>query len=350
MKKINWKKIPWKLIFNITIVVLTVVLVLYFVFSDGGFIDLINSGLQISTVWIIMAIFVHMLNIFIDSAIIYLFIKQTTPKVKFYSAFVASMVGQFFCAVTPSASGGQPMQILTMSRMGIKGANATSALIQKFLVWQFTLTAYGIVAVCARFGFFSRTLNPAMWVFAIIGFLAQVMMIVILLLASFCKNLTIKIGNSLFDFLGKIRLMKNIEEKKENLYTQLAAFHESNKELNKNKSLLVKIYVLTAVQMTAYFLVPYCIAMSFNIRCDIFDMLCAQSFVSMVSSLVPLPGGSGAAEYSFSAFFASYFTPETMKSAILLWRTITYYGTIAVSAPFARFRSKVSAEETSAAQ
>lgn len=345
MKNIKLKKIPWKLIFNISIIILAVVLVTYFIFSDGGFIDLVNSGLKINMWWIAMAVIVHLLNISIDATIIYLFIKQSTPNFNFYNAFVASMVGQFWCAVTPSSSGGQPMQILTMSRMGVKGANATSALIQKFLVWQFTLTVYSIIAVCARFSFFAGTLSPMMWIFAIIGFLAQVVMIVALLLASFCKNLTTKIIGGIFNFLGKIKILKNVEEKKTSLNNQLLSFHECNKELNKNKPLLTKIYVLTAVQMTAYFLVPFCIATSFNIQCNVFDMLCAQAYVNMVSSLVPLPGGSGAAEYSFSAFFVSYFTPETMKSAILIWRTITYYGTIAFSAPFARIRSKAAKEE-----
>lgn len=339
-KKSIFKKIPWKTVFNICIVILTIALIAYFIFSDGGLIDLIKSNLKINTLWLGMAILVHLLNIFLDTTIIYLFVKETTPNVRFHTAFVASMVGQFFCAVTPSSTGGQPMQILTMSRMGIKGANATSALIQKFLVWQFTLTVYSIIAVCARFSFFAGHLSPTLWIFAVIGFLAQVLMIVALMLASFDKHLTTKIIGGIFNFLGKIKLMKNVEEKKVSLGKQLDTFHQSNKELNKNKILLVKIYVLTVVQMTALFLVPYCIAKSFEINCNIFDMLCAQSYVNMVSSLVPLPGASGAAEFCFSAFFQSYFTPETMKSAILIWRTITYYGTIAISAPYSGFRNK----------
>lgn len=342
---INLKKLPWKLIFNIAIVVLAIVLVVYFIFSNGGLMDLINSGLKVNTLWIIMAISVHLLNIAIDASIIYLFIKQTTPHFTLYNALVASMVGQFFCAVTPSSTGGQPMQILTMSRMGVKGANATSALIQKFLVWQFTITAYCILAVVAKLSFFTQTLSPFMWLLSVIGFLAQIAMIVALMLASFAKELTKKIINGLFNFLGKIKILKNIEDKKIALNAQLDSFHENNKKLNKNKTLLIKVYVLTVVQMTALFLVPYCIAKSFDISCDIFDMICAQAYVSMVSCLIPLPGGSGAAEYSFSVFFGAYFTPETIKSAILIWRTITYYGTILISAPFSRLRNKVTTEE-----
>ncbi len=332
--------IPWKLIFNIAIIGLTIFLVLYFIFSEGGFIDLLESELKINVLWLLIAVFVHLLNIALDATIIYLFLKETTPKVTVMNALVASMTGQFFCAVTPSATGGQPMQILAMSRMGIKAANGTSALVQKFLVWQFTLSIYCIVAVVARFSFFSQKLDPAMWVFSLIGFAAQLAMIGVLLLASFCKGATTRVVNFFLTILYKLHIIKNLEEKKKSIGETLDSFHRSNKELNKNKPLLIKIYVITVIQMTAFFLVPYCIARSFNIHCDLFDMLCAQSYVNMVSSLVPLPGGSGAAEYCFSIFFGSYFNVKTIKSAILLWRTITYYGTIALSAPFALFHKK----------
>lgn len=333
-------KIPWRLLFNIAIVALTVYLVVFFVFSEGGLVDLINSGLKIDLIWLSMAVSVHLLNIVIDATIIYLFVKQTTPTFSVYKAFIASMTGQFFCAVTPSASGGQPMQIMVMSRMGVKGANATSALVQKFLVWQFTLTVYCVIAVVSSFSFFSQFMNPAMWVFSVIGFLTQVFMIGVLLLASFCKGITSRVVGWIFLALGKLHILKNAKEKAKEFDETLTSFHESNKELNKNRPLLVKAYTITAIQMTALFLVPYCIAKSFGIDCDIFQMICAQAYVNMVSSLVPLPGGSGAAEYCFNIFFGAYFTAETMKSAILIWRTISYYGTIAISAPFARFRAK----------
>ena len=78
-----------------------------------------------------------------------------------------------------------------------------------------------------------------------------------------------------------------------------------------------------------------------------FDMICAQSFVSMVSGLVPLPGGSGAAEYCFSAFFSAAFNEQMIKSAILIWRTMTYYLTIMISLPFAAVRKKKAGEDES---
>lgn len=338
-------RISFGLIFNIGIIALTIFLVIYFIFSEDGFIDLIKSGLEINIWWLVAAVLMHLLNITIDATIIYLFVKQSVPDLKMKTALTASMVGQFYCAVTPSSTGGQPMQVLMMSRAGIKGSVATSALVQKFLVWQFTLAAYCIVAVAARFSFFAQSLDTHMWIFAAIGFAAQMIMLGLLLLASFARHFTQKVASGFLRLLGKLHILKNVDEKIGSLTEILDSFHTSNKQLNKNKPLLIKVYILTAIQMTAFFLVPYCIAMSFRIPdLSIFDMLCAQSYVTMVSSLVPLPGGSGAAEYCFSTFFMTYISPETMKSAILLWRTITYYGTIMISLPFSAIQKKKTTE------
>jgi len=339
--------IPWGLLFNIGIICLTIGLVTYFIFSKDGFIDLLNSGIQINVVWLIVALVMHLSNIALDAAIIYLFVKRSTPQFTVWNAIVVSMVGQFYCAVTPGASGGQPMQILTMTRMGVKASNGTAALIQKFLVWQFTLTGYSILAMALRFGMFVQSLDAAMWIFTTIGFMGQVITIVVLLLASFNKNVTSKVIGGIYKLLAKIHLMKNVDEKIRRLDESLTSFHDCNKDLNKDKKLVVEVYVLTFVQLTILFLVPFCIARSFGKDgVGPFDMICAQSFVSMVSGLVPLPGGSGAAEYCFSAFFGEVFTGQMIKSAILIWRTITYYLTIIISLPFAAVRKKKTAADT----
>lgn len=348
LKKIK-ARIPWGLIFNLFIIGLTIFLVVYFIFSKDGFIDLLNSGMKINVLWLILAVGMHLLNIAIDATILYLFVKESTPHFTVGNAIVVSMVGQFYCAVTPGASGGQPMQVLSMTRMGVKGANGTAALIQKFLVWQFTLTTYSIVAMIAMFSMFVGSLDFAMWVLTAIGFTGQVITIVVLLLASFNKAVTSKVIGGIFKLLGKLHLMKNVDKKIKNLDETLTTFHDCNKALNKNKALVVKVYVLTFVQLTVLFLIPYCIAMSFgNEGVNMFDMICAQSYVSMVSGLVPLPGGSGAAEYCFSQFFGSFFSPQMIKSAILLWRTITYYATIMISLPFAAVRKKKNTDQPSA--
>lgn len=339
------KKVSWKTIFNIVVFTFCAVMMAYFCFSSGGLIELINSTKQISPIWLMSAIGAHLLNMALDAVLTHRFLSASSPQIPIKHSIKASLTGQFFCAVTPGASGGQPMQILTLNSCGIDPGKATSALVQKFLVWQFTLAGYSIAVILLRFNFFVQRLSPILWIAAIIGFLAQGVMIFLLLLVSFSPKITAKILKWLCKIGGKLKILKNPDKTYESIETQLNYFHESNKILSKRKGFLFINYLITIVQMTAIYTVPYFVYRALNpanaaISAGIVDIVCAQAFVNMVSSLVPLPGASGAAELSFAGFFGGIFDETTMKSAILIWRTITYYGTILISAPFSGLSKK----------
>ena len=82
-------------------------------------------------------------------------------------------------------------------------------------------------------------------------------------------------------------------------------------------------------------IIPYCICRAFLINgVSPVDMVCSQAFVNLSSAMIPLPGATGAAELSFSVFYNMFFGAEILKSALLIWRVITYYGVILLCAPF----------------
>ncbi len=333
------KSISWKTVFNAVVFCFCIGMMSYFCFSPDGLVALLNSTKQINILWLVLAIAAHLLNIFLDAVLVHLFLKSSSPEIRLKHSIKASMTGQFFCAVTPGASGGQPMQIITLNNYGIDPGKATSALVQKFLVWQFTLTGYSIAVIILRFGFFAQRMSPVLWVASIIGFAAQIVVIFVLLLISFSPKLTSRLLRWICKLGNKIKVVKNPDKTFEAVEKQLGYFHESNKEFFKRKGFLAINYLLTIVQMTAIYSVPYFVYRALSpdnaqISASVVDIVCAQAFVNMVSSLVPLPGASGAAELSFAGFFGGIFDKETMNSAIFIWRTITYYGTIIVSAPF----------------
>ena len=200
-------------IFNIIVGIITVGLLVYFIVSDGGIIDLFKS--KEGVIWwvLVLGVLTYDLSVVTDAVVTCIFLRSQYPNTRFLDALKVTCVGVFFSAITPSNTGGQPMQILMMSRSGIKGSVATSALIQKFLVWQFTLAAYCIVAVVARFAFFKEHLDTYMWVVSAIGFAAQMIMLVVLLLASFAKNFTKKISSGFLRLLGKLHIIKNTDER-----------------------------------------------------------------------------------------------------------------------------------------
>lgn len=334
------KKISGKTIFNLSVAVLCVGMLGYFCLSDNGLIAFLKSAQRIDLGWLVMGIFCHLLNIAIDAYLIYRFTVNNSPGYRFRGALKSSMVGQFFSCITPFASGGQPMQIYHMSKQGVDPGISTAGLMQKFLVYQSTLTVYSLLSILLRWQFFGGTMQ-VMWGAALLGFASQALVIVGILLFSFNRKVTHKLINFVFRLLAKLRIIKDADSKIDNLESQLSSFHNCNRELFKNRRLLLETYVCTAIQLTATFIIPYCIYRSFSFNsARVVDMVSSQAFVTMVSSFVPLPGAAGGSELSFLGFFGMFFTQETLQPAVLVWRLITYYGTIAISAPFSHLAKK----------
>lgn len=327
-----------KIFFNILALLVPVGLIIYFITSENGLIDLIESASSFNWFWLIFGVLCQLLNVAIDAFILYKFTNNYDKSYTYAKGLKCTAVGQFFSIITPGAVGGQPMQLYCFSKQKVSAGVASSVLIQKFLVYQSTITLYSFVSAVLNFDIFFSGMGGIMITLATFGFVSHVAVIGIMYMFSFNRKLTFKLINWIFNLLVKIKLIKNPEEKIQKTKENLEHFHECNKSLYKNKNLFIQTILLTIIQLTLIFLIPYTIYRGFNFfGANAFDMVTGQSFVVMVSSFMPLPGGSGAAEGCFYVFFDTFFTQSTIKSAILIWRIITYFLNIIIFAPFIKF-------------
>lgn len=331
------KKLSGKAIFNIISLMVPLGFIIYFFTSENGLIDLMESAASFNWWWIVAAVLFQLINVAIDAYVLFRFTNNYDTKYTLKKAIKATAVGQFFSVITPGAVGGQPMQIYCMKKQNVDTGVATSSLIQKFLVYQTTITIYSFIALMCNFDLFRGNMTGAMISLASFGFISHAVVIIFVYMFSFKQKLTKKFICGIFNFLSKIKLIKKPEERYKRLEEQLVFFHQSNSKLYKNKKMLVSTCILTTLQLTSIFIIPYAIYRAFNFcGADPFDMITGQAFVTMVSSFMPLPGGSGAAEGSFYVFFSMFFTADIIKSAILIWRIITYFLNIVIFAPFSR--------------
>ncbi len=336
MKANAKKRINGNLIFNIAVFILSVGLIAYFVFSKDGLRDFMHTARHVSMFWLSMALFLQLFNVFIDILLVYMFIRQRYKDFTFREAIKVGMVGAFFSAVTPASTGGQPMQVYLMSKMNIDVGFSTSVLVQKFLIFLSTSFVSSIFIILIKFKMFTQAIDSfLMWIFVAAGFISQLVVVSAVVVATVNQSLTNRFIMFIAKCLSKIRIVKNVDKKKDGILAQLDAFHSANKNLYKQPKLVVVSYILVVIQVTAIYSVVYCIYRSFGLHgASLFDMISAQAIVNLVSAMMPLPGASGAAELSFAMFFAMFFRPEIIKPVILLWRFITYYAMIVITAPF----------------
>lgn len=334
MKK---KSFPTKLVFNIFVICLCVGIVCFFFFSEDGLRDLLQSGQGIIWQWIVVAVISQLVYMFTETTVIYLFIRERYKNFSYLNALKVSFTGLFWSAVTPSSTGGQPMQIYLLHSMNVEIGYATSRLMQKFLVYQVVLTLISVISVILNFGYILTNDNIVfMIILLVFGFVSQLAVTLVIVMFSFSPNISRKFIMFFAKVLGKIRIVKNLDSKISDIDKQLDTFHSSNKNIYKKPKLLIPAVILTFVQFIAMFLVPYFIYLSFGMT-DIgpVQIATSQAFVNLMSGMIPIPGASGAAELGYTAFFGAIFVGGTLKSSALIWRVINYYGVIFATAPFA---------------
>ena len=346
-------------VFNIIVGVLTAFLLVYFVVSEDGVIDLFRTREGIIWWLLVVGLVVFDLNIVVDSVVTYVFLRSQYPKLRFLDALKISCVGVFFSAVTPSSTGGQPMQLYLMSKMRISVGFGSACMTQKFIVYQFVTMAFSIAAIILKFDLFSSAFK-GFWssAFVVLGFLVQLAITVLFLIISFSERLTAKLVGLITKILLKLKV-KNSAQKIAKLNREFRMFLDSNKMLMQNRKRVVTVYALVSVQVLLILSVPYFVYLAFdmpNIAAQngmpvgsLFDFICIQSFVLFTSNLIPLPGASGGAEAAFALYYGGFFGAGT-KTAIVAWRFITYYGSILLTVPFSYYtkghKKKTEASDT----
>ena len=352
MEKISLEKekkkfrVSGTVIFNIIVGVMTVALLTYFFVSEDGVIDLLRSPDGINFWLLGLGLVLFDMNIIVDSFVTLIYLRSQYPRVRFLDALKISCVGVFFSAVTPSSTGGQPMQLYLMSKMKISVGFGSACMTQKFIVYQLVTVAFSVLAIILNFQHFSIAFQ-GFWAsaFVVLGFMSQLGVTALLLIVCYSERLTGKLLGLIAKLLRKLRI-KDSDKKIAKITREFRMFLDSNRMLAQNKKRMVMIYCLVAVQVLLILSVPFFVYLAFDMPRiaaaagkpvgNWFDFVCIQSFVLFTANLIPLPGASGGAEAAFALYYGGYFMGK-IKPAIVAWRFITYYGSIILTAPFSYY-------------
>lgn len=262
-----------------------------------------------------------------ETATVHVILKPLCPGAKLRDTWYNTIIGQYFNCITPLASGGQPMQAYYFVQFGVPLGNALSALLSRFIVYQFVLTIYSAATLAAGFRTEGKILiEGGLMPFVLIGFAINTGVIIFLLGIALWKKGTEKAVNGIITLLHKMRIVK--KPMKQRLYytREVRKFHENFKYLKKNVPVMFKAVLFTSLQLIIYLNISYLLYRGFFPNADMLwgRIITYQAYVNMFSSFMPLPGAMGAAELGYAGFFKKIFG-EFTGAATLLWRVFTFY-------------------------
>lgn len=318
-----------KNVFGIVSFLLAVAIMLSFFISTKGFSQLLNITQKKSPLWLFIAVGSMVMYWFLEGMVIFVYTKRLYPKNSVTASFNVGMIGLLYSALTPFSTGGQPMQLYIMKKQGLDSGKSVSVLAMKSIVYQVSLAVYSVIAIIACFRFFSVNI-PGFSFLSVAGLSINLVIIILMLIVTLNKRWTKKIVDWSVRFLYWTHIVKDKDATEKRMEEQTACFHESALMFKNDFAVQCKACLYSFLEFTFLFLVPYCIFRYFGFSgAVVIQMVAAQAFINMISSFIPIPGAAGVAEGSFYVFFSLFFPANTIIPAILLWRLITYCGTIA---------------------
>lgn len=322
-------------VFNIIVMVISVTIFVSFFYFSNGYNLLLKHFKTLNTTWLIIAFLCMVIFWLFETIILYLISKELykIPNL-FFKSLKFSMVGQFFGAVTPFNSGSQPSELYSMIENGIPAGPSGSILMIKFIIHEIILTIYSILALILKFNYFNSKI-PHFIYFCIFGFILNASIIFITLFFLASKKLSSKFLMIILKILNKVHIVKDINSTYDKFEVELISFHDNAVLLSKHIGMCIFTSILTFIQWTAYYSIPYFIYRSFGFNeIDIVTMISAHVFLTMFMSCIPLPGAEGGAEGGFYLIFGLFFKSSTIISAIFIWRIIIYYSCIGIGSLF----------------
>lgn len=324
--------------FNLIIIgILTIAIVVYILkTNDIAQLKDVLKNARIS--WLLAAGFCLLAYWFSESGVLYYTANSAKHKLTFKKAIQTTMIGQLFNNLTPFASGGQPVQAYFLTKNKFQVGEASSILLMKFIVYQCALILYSGVLLLVKFTFFMHHVTGLSYL-VFLGFGVNFLVVACLICIGFFPFFTEKVAAGLIKILAKLKIIKNKDKAIKKANIQIMEFYHGFRNLLQNKSVLIRTTIITLIQLTAFFIIPFCICMSLQaISYSALTVVAAGAFVLMISSFVPLPGASGGAEVSFYLFFGIFLAQYSVLAvAIILWRILTFYIPIIAGMLFCKF-------------
>ena len=325
--KMSGKKHALSLAFLILLIVVT----FWFLLKDIGFTGLIKAVQKADPVYLLIGVGLVFVYFAGEGEAIRMITKSLGHSVTHRRGFVYACIDFYFSAITPSATGGQPVCIYYMNKDKIPVSVSSITLLLHTVVYKTILILLGFWVMFAKSTWFLGG-NLSVKLLFILGIIINVITVVVCLLAMFSRRAIRKMAVWGIRVAGKIKLIKKPDEVTQKLLRSLETYANSAEYIRTHLFLVVRVFVVTLVQRIAMFAISYCVYKALGLaRYDLFDMIALQTLIAMAIDSLPLPGGMGASEGVFTMLYRSVYGVKTLVPATVLTRGISYYFALVLS-------------------
>lgn len=323
------KKIIWNGIFLLTVFLLTV----YGVFHGEDLGKMFAAIREADVKWLVPGVVFVVLFIWGESVIIWYMMRSFGIFLKKRICFLFSSVGFFFSCITPSASGGQPMQIYYMKKEKIPVPVSAVILMVVTITYKLVLVVIGLGILVFGRRFCRHYLGGILPVYYL-GLALNVACVGFMTILLFHPSLVERFLVKGLGWLENLKVVRRLASRREKLQKAMEVYAETAEYLRENKAVLAVVLFVTFLQRLILFAVTWTVYRAFRMSgVSLADVVLLQAVIAVAVDMLPLPGGMGISESLFLKIFCPVFG-HFLLPAMVLSRGIGYYSQLLISAVF----------------
>lgn len=305
--------------------ILLAVLAIYAVFQDNDMAMVAASLKKMKLSYLLAAAAVALIFTMMEGAMIWYLLHALQGKARFMDCLRYSFVGFLYSGITPSATGGQPMQLYHMKRDGNDLSASTVVLMTVALVYKLVLVLMGIAMVLFGFPVLKANLGSYLKLFYLGMFLNTALVVVLLIVMvfpRFARYLILAVENLLI----RVRILKKSKYRTDNIERFIQSYQNAVHFLLQNKKQVAVVMAATFGQRCLVFILPYIVYCGFGLDgASALEILMIQMSIYLAVDMLPLPGAQGITELMYRRAFRDIFTAEFVIPSMCVTRGISFY-------------------------
>ena len=320
IQKLNWA------FFALNILILAAILIYQSTTFGVVSLDVLKENARFSILFYTLLLFVVIM--LIESFRTHILLYKATRQFRPFLCYKASAISRYYDCVTPFASGGQPFEIFYLNSRGVHGGIATSVPLTKAMYNNVAFILVSVFVLICNSKIFTGQEQNVIIIWGIISLCISCLILLILVLFAISKRVMPRILMSCLKLGKRMHFVKDERVLFSKYMRTILEFQKSTKHYIANVWITLGSVLCAAAIIIVKAFIPVMLYWAFHTEATgeiIIEILSKFILVELATKYIPIPGGSGVAEISFSALFATLFNDGTLFWAMLFFRILNYF-------------------------
>lgn len=314
-----------KKIVQLSIFLVIMLLTFYAVFRKQDLPEICAAAAQMPILHILAAMALGLFFVSAEGMMIWYLSASMGKRCKIGRCLIYSWIGFFYSGITPSATGGQPMQLYYMNRDGCRASDSTVILMTMALAYKLVLVMIGLSILVFWRQPLKSCMQGAMPLYYL-GILLNLGVVLAIIGVMLFPRILLKAVEAFEKMLIRIHIWKENPEREKKVQSFVGNYRQAVEFMLGHKNRLIAVMLITILQRCSMFLLTYLIYRGFYLTGEsMWKIMALQAAVFIAVDMLPVPGAQGITELVYRIVFQGIFTEYYLVPSMLVCRGMSFY-------------------------